>query len=142
MPGRRKGWRAILAALMRAIGDELLMLRTQPLVGPAQAPQLATRILAQAWQVRGTTLRVQGDGWRWTWRGRLKPGLQRDGALLLRNGPMALQIDASRVRSIARCGHGRRSGIVMYDERRAILTLWSNQARPFDKWLAAQVAAL
>ena len=132
----------MLAALMRVIGDELLMLRTRPLVGPAQAPQLATHILVQAWQVRGATLRVQGEGWRWTWHGRLEPSQRRDGALLLRNGPMALQIDASRVRSIARCGHGRRSGIVMYDEQRAILTLWSNQARPFDKWLAAQMAAL
>jgi hypothetical protein len=127
---------------MRAVGDELLMFRTRPLVGSAQAPRLATLLLSRAWQVRGATLRAQGDGWRWTWRGRLTPGQQLDGILLLRNGPMALHINASRVRSIARCRHGRRSGVVLYDERRAFLTLWSNQAGPFDQWLAGIVAAL
>jgi len=136
---RRKGWKARIGAVARVLTDEFLLMPTQALVEGAGAPAAAERILLMAWQVRGANLLVQGAGWRWTWRGRLAKPLRVDGALVLRDGNIALQVDPSRVTAVYRCGFGGRSGIVMYDDARAFMTLWSNQSGAFERWLRAAV---
>ncbi len=111
-----------------------------PIIAPldegTDAPALAQRILAGSLALSEVLLHAEIDGIRSSWRGRFN-ALTCDGRCLRMQGASAtVELDLDSVIAVSYCASRTVSGIRLYGEAGALLTLWSKDTQAFDLLLA------
>ena len=106
-----------------------------PLDDGSDTADIAERLLRAAPLLPEARLDSRFRSGHFAWRGRLaEPDL--DGGILRLCGPhLVADVDLDSVLAVSYCADETSSGICLYDEGGAFLTLWSTHGDAFDAWL-------
>lgn len=106
-----------------------------PLDDGSDTADMAERLLRAATLLPEARLDSTSRSGHFTWHGQLaEPSL--DGGTLRLCGPhLVAGVDLGSVLAVSYCADATSSGICLYDEGGAFLTLWSTHGDAFDTWL-------
>jgi hypothetical protein len=107
-----------------------------PIDDGTDAPDMAERLLRAAPLLKEAHIGSRFRGGHFEWHGCLaEPNIQ-EGNLRLSGAHLDAEVNLNAVLAVSYCADATSSGICLYDEEGAFLTLWSAQGGDFDAWLS------
>jgi hypothetical protein len=110
-----------------------------PIDDGSDAPDMAERLLRAAPLLTEAWLGSHFAGGHFDWHGRMTAPQRTGGTLHLRGPHLVADVDLAAVLAVSYCADASSSGICMFDEGGAFLTLWSTEGDAFDAWLESTV---
>ncbi|MEQ1686131.1 MAG: hypothetical protein ABL916_20985 [Burkholderiaceae bacterium] len=111
-----------------------------PIDDGTDASDMAERLLRAAPRLTDARLGSRcREGQHFAWHGCLSEPNILDGTLRLSGADLDAEVDLTAVLAVSYCADAAASGICLYDEEGAFLTLWSAKGEAFDAWLADTV---
>jgi hypothetical protein len=110
-----------------------------PIDDGSDAPDMAERLLRAAPLLTEAWLGSRFPGGHFDWHGRMTEPQLTGSTLHLRGPHLVADVDLAAVLAVSYCADASSSGICMFDEGGAFLTLWSTEGDVFDAWLESTV---
>ena len=106
-----------------------------PLDDGSDTADMAERLLRAATLLPEARLDCRLRSGHFTWHGQLAEPNLDGGTLRLCGSHLVANVDLDSVLAVSYCADATSSGICLYDEGGAFLTLWSTHGDAFDAWL-------